>query len=401
MRDLKPILKTIKVRLMGPALLALQIAVTFTILVNAFFMIEQKEAMISKPSGVDEANIFRVLSNQPFPKEEYEARLDETIEAIRSIPGVQAVSMLNTLPLAGFGTYDELTRTPEGRRETWTATFMGSTDAYQTLGLELVAGQGFTKQDEITVAFEAQSHPSDVLVTKALAEKLYPDNWEEALGKTIYLTMIPHQIKGILAEMNGPWGTWFAAKISVLKPVRDANEVLPLAVRAEPGEIDVVMERVKEYLLKTPRRQITYLDKFVDIKAKNYQRESAALNTLWIVLLGLTFVTALGIFGQSRFAIMKRRKQIGVRRALGASQWHVLRYFLTENAIVTSIGILFGCVFAIVLNQYTVSHFEFNLIPAGYFVFGAAFCLVLGQVGVLVPALQASRLSPAIATRTV
>lgn len=401
MKDILPILKSFKVRLSGPLLLALQIAVTFTLLVNAFFMIEQKTAMTSKPSGVDEANIIRVTANHPYQGEESIARLDEVLAGIRALPGVQHVSYLNSLPLAGRGIADGVARSAEGRRETWTATFFADAQGLTTLGLNLIAGQDFTLSEERTVNYQAQSVAAPIIISKALAERLYPDDWQQALGQTLFLSTTPHPVKGIVEHLNGPWGWWHSGEISVIKPVREADQILTLVVRAMPNQSEEVITHIRSYLMQTPGRLIHQLDKFSEIRAKNYEKETASLNTLWAVLLALSFVTALGIFGQARFAIMKRRKHIGVRRALGASHWHVLRYFLTENFMITLVGVLFGVIFAIVLNQHTITRFEFSLIPAPYFFIGGVFCLILGQLAVLLPAWQASRLSPAIATRSV
>jgi putative ABC transport system permease protein len=401
MKDILPILKSFKVRFSAPFLLALQIAVTFTLLVNAFFMIEQKVAMTSKPSGVDEANIIRIAANHPYQGDESIARLDETIAGIQALPAVQQVSFVNSVPLAGRGRTDGVSRTAEGRRETWTATFLTDAQILSTLGLKLIAGQDFTLGEERTVNYQAQSVSTPIIISKALAERLYPEDWQKALGQTLYLSAVAHPIKGIVEHLNGPWGWWHSAEIAVIKPVREADVILTLVARALPGQSDEAIGQIRSYLMQMPGRQIHQLDKFVDIRAKNYEKETASLNTLWIVLSALSFVTILGIFGQARFAIMKRRKHIGIRRALGASHWHVLRYFLTENLLITCVGVLFGVIFAIVLNQHTITRFDFSLIPATYFVFGGVFCVVLGQLAVLLPAWQASQLSPAIATRSV
>ena len=114
----------------------------------------------------------------------------------------------------------------------------------------------------------------------------------------------------------------------------------------------------------------------------------------------LVLVTGLGIFGLSSFSVAKRRKQIGTRRALGASQLGIVWHFLTENMLITLGGIVLGLILGLGLNFVLTS---MGLTRINAFAVGGciAFIAVLGALAVLAPALQAARVSPAVATRTV
>src|SRR5690606_28005241 len=72
----------------------------------------------------------------------------------------------------------------------------------------------------------------------------------------------------------------------------------------------------------------------------------------------LIFITAMGIVGLTVFNINKRRKQIGKRRALDATRFDVLRYFLIENLIITASGVIIGAALAIAFNIFLVRSFD-------------------------------------------
>jgi putative ABC transport system permease protein len=111
-------------------------------------------------------------------------------------------------------------------------------------------------------------------------------------------------------------------------------------------------------------------------------------------------VTALGIVGLASFWVQQRTRQIGVRRALGATRGQILRHFQVENFILAGIGIVFGMVLAFGINQLLMRQYELPRLPWQYLPAGAAILWILGQVAVLGPARRAASVPPAIATRS-
>jgi putative ABC transport system permease protein len=123
--------------------------------------------------------------------------------------------------------------------------------------------------------------------------------------------------------------------------------------------------------------------------------------TLIAIIAALLTITGLGIIGMASFWVTSRTKQIGTRRALGATRANIVRYFLVENFLITGLGLIAGCVLAIGLNIYLVKTLEVAKLPWHYVPIGAAVMWVLGQLAALGPATRASRVSPATATRSV
>ncbi len=69
--------------------------------------------------------------------------------------------------------------------------------------------------------------------------------------------------------------------------------------------------------------------------------------TLGVVAAFVVLVTVVGIVGLAAFTVATRTKQLGTRRAIGATKFHILRYFLVENWLITSVGALIGCALAL------------------------------------------------------
>jgi len=110
-------------------------------------------------------------------------------------------------------------------------------------------------------------------------------------------------------------------------------------------------------------------------------------------------VTALGIVGLASFWVGQRRRQIGVRRALGARRVDILRYFQTENFLLASMGIALGMALAYGINLFLMREYELPRLPLFYLPLGAVLLWLLGQIAVFAPAMRAASVPPVVATR--
>ena len=109
----------------------------------------------------------------------------------------------------------------------------------------------------------------------------------------------------------------------------------------------------------------------------------------------LTAITSLGIVGLASFSVARRTKQIGTRRALGATRPAILRYFMLENFVISSVGVTVGALLAVGLNIWMVK--TFGLDPIAWYLVPLAMIVlwIVGQVAVYGPARRASMVSPA------
>jgi putative ABC transport system permease protein len=107
------------------------------------------------------------------------------------------------------------------------------------------------------------------------------------------------------------------------------------------------------------------------------------------------------ILGVTSFWVSQRRRQIGIRRAMGASRTAILRYFQTENLMIATAGAMLGIILALTLNFLMTGKFEMARLNVGSTLLAAVIVLLLGQVAVLWPALRAASISPVVAIRNI
>jgi putative ABC transport system permease protein len=407
--DIQPILAALRRHKAGTILIALQIALTLAIVCNALFIIHQRLARMDEPSGVDEANLF-VIQNmwgEQYSTQEELQRIREDVAALRQVPGVQDVTPSNQYPFKGGGWDNLITMTPDQRTETTDASYYTGDERFvSTLGLKLIAGRDFRADEIQGRGMREKMTPTAAIISKPLADKLYPRG--DALGKTFYaMTAAPITIIGIVdIFQRSDVGTWSApyAGESMLVPVRIA---MPWGgyyiVRAKPGQLAAAMRAAPKALLAENRmRMIDAKDgvlSFAEVRRRAFERDRGMAVLMGIICAVLLAITAAGIVGLTSFWVGQRRRQIGVRRALGATHRDILSYFMTENLLISLAGVAIGVLLTFGLNLWLVTRFTLGVLPLTYVVGGIAILLLLGQGAVFAPALRASRVPPVEATR--
>ena len=103
MLEIGPIFRALLRNKIGALLIALQIALTLTIMVNAVFMMQERSGKMARPSGLDETNTF-YLSNTIFAQNyNQQSALARDLDRIRKTPGVVDATQINAIPLSGGG----------------------------------------------------------------------------------------------------------------------------------------------------------------------------------------------------------------------------------------------------------------------------------------------------------
>ena len=405
--ELRPILSAMRRNKVGAILIAVQMAVTLAILCNGLFIIEQRVASSNRPTGVDEANLFVLKNLWVGNPTDLAARLQADLAALRSVPGVVDAFATNSYPLSDGGSTDGVSLHPD-QRDAMALSALYFTDEHglQTLGLKLIAGRNFNSGEIVDkVGFTDFKPPAAVIITRALADKLFPGG--NALGQSVYVESEKHQttIIGIVDQLQVPWvqsGGW-GSKFnynSMLEPFRYLDQYTIYVVRAKLGQLPAVMQAAQKKLIEINRaRVIEKVQSLTEARQEAYRDDRGLAVILGVVCAALLLVTAFGIVGLTSYWVAQRRRQIGIRRALGATRNAIIRYFQTENLLIATSGAALGVAMAIALNLWMVSSFEMERLHSIYAFAGAAVVLLLGQAAVLWPALRAASIPPALASR--
>lgn len=148
-------------------------------------------------------------------------------------------------------------------------------------------------------------------------------------------------------------------------------------------------------------RVLRGLSSLTETRADTYRLDSAMSSVLWVIIITLVFITCMGIVGLAVFGINRRRKQIGTRRALGATRFEILRHFMLENFLITSVGVVVGAALTIGFSIVLTTNFDMPAMAWYYTPLGMLSLLLIGQLAVLGPSRGAARIEPAMATRSV
>lgn len=385
----------------GPILIAVQIALTLAVLVNSVFIIQQRIEKINRPTGMDVENIFTVFSSGIG--EDYDgqvqARLDQA--ALEAIPGVVAVTSTIQAPLSGSGWGTVMKPAPgEDAPRVNAAQFFVNQHGIETLGLKLESGRDFT-EDDVRFPDNYNFEPESVIISRAFADQLFPEGG--ALGSAIYDGGdSPSTVIGIVERMHGSWVNWDKLENTMLVPLVPPNTGMRYLVRTEPGERDRVMPLVEETLAQgSDRRIVRDMETLSDIKDRSYMGDKGMAILLSVIVVLMVAVTAVGIVGLASFAVRQRVKQIGTRRAVGARRRDIVHYFMLENWLITTAGVVMGTALAFGMNYWLVSSFDLERLNALYVPVGILLLWGLGLLAVAGPARKAATISPAVATRTV
>ena len=387
----------------GYLLIALQIAVTMAVMVNAIAIMQERSIKMARPSGIDEANTFSLVSVGFKPDMEEKALIQEDLDLLRNMPGVVNAVETNSFPLRQGGWSEGLHREPGvGKSVSSSAIYFVDEHGLETFALNLIDGQNFSPEQVVWDSDGDDFWPATVIITQALAEDLYPDHEGSYVGQTFWFNDDnPANVVGVVERLQAPWPTWTGVERSMLVPLRRESEFARYVVRTEPGYRDEVLADAEELLSGSNKERIIRgVETATDARKMAYLGDGAMIKMLSFIVILLTCITGLGIVGLASFSVARRTRQIGIRRALGATKPAIVRYFMLENFLVSSVGIITGGILAVALNVVMVQ--AFALTPLAWYIIPVAMLVlwIVGQAAVAGPARKASGISPAIATRS-
>lgn len=410
--EIRPILSTLLRNKTGPLLVAIQVAVSLGILANALHIVQVRQAVVARPSGIaHEQSVFQIVVRNMASNEHnvQMATQKEQAAIVRAVPGVQSVATTSMIPLSRNG---RTTTVATGRTRdaaTQDAAYYVSGDSLvKTWELNLVEGRDILPAEIPEVDYRVSRELSKaVMVTRALAEKLWPGQ-STYVGKPLFFgigdSADEMQVVGVVDRLQTA-GAELApgSEYSIITPARVSRSAsfTFLTVRTEPGQRDRIMKEAERAIRDGASWRTLIRMSTMEEHRKERYRADVALVWMLITVTGLLLmVTASGIVGMSSLWVQQRRKQIGVRRALGARRIDILRYFLTENIMITACGVVVGALLAVGLNQLLVIELEMARLPLGYLLGGASALILLGLVAAYGPAWRAAGISPALATRS-
>jgi putative ABC transport system permease protein len=398
--SIRPILAALRKHKLAAGLLALEIAVACAILCNAVFLIRDRLAQMQVNTGIAE-NELVWFSTDGTSGDAATPIVERNLAALKGLAEVKAVAVVKSLPLSNNDMNFNATMDEAGKVSTPNMQMLIGTSGYlQTLGLKLVAGRDFSADDYAGIdAWQPQS--SSMIVPRALADRLWPG--KSALGQGFYVDKKRYQVIGVVDHMVRGELRGTASEYVVLCAARPGENLSSVyAVRVDPAARDRLVREGSDLLIRlNPDMLISQQSTYAELRSSYFASDRALAWLLGVVCVALLVVTALGIAGLASFWVAQRRRQIGIRRAIGATRGDILRYFQAENFLIVTLGIVLGMALAYAINLMLMKHYEVPRLPWVYLPVGALMLWLLGQLAVLGPALRAAAVPPVVATRSV
>jgi putative ABC transport system permease protein len=391
-----PIARALLRRQAAVALLVLEVGFGFAVSVQAFGLGQWFVRKTGTPSGID-PGVLVVRSDLAGGEPGSPAFIDDLrrrdLAALRALPGVVAATGANHTPM----TRTIHPQAVEGRGDagsTWSFGWVldGQPATCATLGLAITAGRDLTESD---------AGGDVVLLSPALAEALFDGS---PVGRTLRMRGRARvfTVVGVTSALHAP--SPFAVQSDRVVFVPDklpATGEQRYLVRAAADRLDEVRAAAPGALAQVFPDRAVRVASVADMRAHNDRSGRGGTAIFYFMVVLALLVTLLGSLAMSSFLVAERTKQIGMRRALGATKTDVVRYFLIENWLVTTLGLLIGLpltflLFVLARRQQADLTLEWPAILFGMVVFW-----VVGLLAALVPALRATAVPPSVASKTV
>jgi putative ABC transport system permease protein len=329
--------------------------------------------------------------------------LDRVEREVQRIPAVASTSWGTSLPLSGFSAtpFTVVSDESDARRTQPLAQLsLVSPGIFSTLGVRLVAGRVFSEQD-------VAGSPPVCIVSEAVVRRHL--GGRNPIGMRVSVRelgigpvhAVVREIVGVAADVRlnlneveesrsiyvpiaqNPWS--FAALL--VKPSTGTAQALVPAVRAAFARID----------RRVPVAQVSTLDDIIRLVTARPRFRALLVMTFAALALLLAVI---GVFGILAYSVQQRRREFGVRLALGATTDTVMRQVLWSASRLVGIGAVVGFMLAVVFAK-SIATFLFGVQPLDPVTFAGVIVLiaVTAMMAAAVPALRASRVDPMSALR--
>ena len=392
------------------ALATAQVGLAFLLLVGAGLLFASFRQVLGVSPGINADGVVTGVVGLTRAKystpESLRSIAERTLERLRAVPGVQSVALTDTLP---FGNdFSDSVILAEGYvmkpGESLISPTTNNVSAgyFETMGIALVSGRYFDQRDT------AQS-PASIIVDQKLARKFWPN--QDPVGRRMFAPGSPEELL-----KPGPNSRYFTV-VGVVEDVpmlgladesrRVGAYYYPLP--QNPGSFSVVARTTldPESLASSIRKEIASLDPEVPFYNVTTMRDvldeslvSRRLPMLLAIAFGVValFLSAIGIYGVLAYQVAQRRREIGIRMALGSSVRGVFGLVLADGAKIVTIGLALGLAGAYLSGTYIEAQlFGVRALDPMVIAAVAILLAVVSFVAVSIPARRAARVSPVIA----
>jgi putative ABC transport system permease protein len=391
---------TVGRRLLRESMVAFEVCVSLVLLIGAGLLVRSFVRLEHTSPGFQSEKVLTAFVSLPVAQyrepSQRAAFARSVLERIRSIPGVRSAATIDFLPYnGGPGSGGvEIAGHPRNPNEPQQIIWQtrASPGFFETLGIPLLRGRDIAASDE-------QSSPGAAVVDEITAEELFPNANPIGTQITVPLAGSTFTVVGVVAATKSR---------SLSAPAQP--RIYYFGPQVPFGSLAIVTKTARDPLasVSAVRREVAALDSNlpVDLLTMDQiladslarQRFSIQLMTVFAALAGL--LAAIGIYGVLAYLVDQRRREFGIRIALGARSSNVLALVLRQGLVPVAAGLIAGIVGALGLTRLLKS-LLYEVSATDPLTFGAVSIglIAVSLVAMFIPALRATRVSPLDALR--
>ncbi len=400
---------------LGRWIVAGQVALSLVLVIVAGLFLRSFNKLLTLDIGFDRSNVMTVAAdvhNANLSPQQRDALWREALQRLRNLPGVTAASESVITPISGVGWNGFFQRqtgtSPVGRNALANINAV-SPEYFQTLRSPVLAGRAFDATDNSSSARVG-------VINETMARRFFGDT--NPLGQYVYT----NQISGTPGPLIQIIGVVVDAKYRTLRETTPATIYFPISQllidpRAAAGEqpgtaaqrmteqpsFEIRTSKSPGAIIKPAAEVITSLNRSISLSFRTLEeqvndslRQDQLLASLSSFFGGLALMLAvIGLYGVLAYMVTQRRKEIGIRMALGAASGSILRLILRDVAVLLAVGVAVGLGLSLWATRLVQAMlFELSARDLMTIVFSVALMTIVALVAGYLPARRAARMDP-------
>jgi putative ABC transport system permease protein len=379
-----------------------QVALALVLLVGAGLLVKSLKRLQAVDTGFNAENLLTVRVNLPMDKYDTDQKriafFKQAREQMKAIPGVEAAGAINTAPFTGL--YSGTTVDVDGQQlppdqELKTGVCVTDADYFQTMQIPLKLGRLYNEQ-------EATEMRHVVVVNESFVQKNL--GGQNPLGRrlTIYMKEdnVPSEIIGVVAD-HKHLGLDVAVEPVAYWPHPELvypGMTLMLRTRGDAGAVAPAARNVIHGL--DPQQPIGEVSTMETLLATSVARARFSASLLTVFSFLALVMAAVGIYGVMSYSVLQRTHEIGVRMALGAQRFDVLKLMVRKGILLGAVGVVAGLVASFALTRLIATLlFDVTATDTATFVVVSVGLFLVTLIACYVPARRATKVDPLKALR--
>jgi Acidobacterial duplicated orphan permease len=386
-------------------LTAAQVALSLVLLVGAGLLLKSFARLQNEQLGFQTANLLTMkLSLSSNRYDEVPARaatFEKLLEQVSTVPGVKSAAIIPKLPLeagtAGLNTFEIEGQSNSGIQRDMPVAFERPTSGsyFETMGIPLVRGRTFTRQDTADA-------PLVAIVDESAVQRYWPN--EDPIGRHIYYT---RRSKRLSLEIVGIVGSvkhnYLDPKMAptIYRPMgQDPWSNMSLIVRTsvDPKSLtEAIARAVRSVDPDLPVASVRTMDEIASETAWRLRFVMSLLSAFAVMAVGLA---ALGVYGVLNYNVTQRMREMAIRMSLGASPADVFRIIISNSLFLVLTGLAAGTAIALWLSRFLASFlYGVTALDLTIYLSVALVMTAVGLLAALVPARRATKVDPGLVLR--